>query len=181
MLGTYSLQARASHLRLFAKSEVIEERGRYSFLGIRQTQSDFEFTVKMSLPAQANETEAGVLLLQQDDNYLKYTLSGAGDQTVLKLVLATATTSPEIIAQHALPDYAGEIIFKVISKAHRYFYEYSLDDGNTFLSFAGTGANLILSRGYTGAYLGFYASNQGMSTEVYADFDWVRYQGFERG
>ena len=36
----------------------------------------------------------------------------------------------------------------------------------------------LLSRGYTGAYLGLYATSNGKTTEAYADFDWVRYQGF---
>jgi alpha-N-arabinofuranosidase len=43
-----------------------------------------------------------------------------------------------------------------------------------------TKANLILSKKYTGAYLGVYASSNGRKTNEYADFYWVRYKGFER-
>jgi alpha-N-arabinofuranosidase len=43
-----------------------------------------------------------------------------------------------------------------------------------------TKANHILSKGYTGAYLGVYATSNGKTTEDYADFDWVNYKGFEK-
>ncbi|NNJ66242.1 MAG: hypothetical protein HKP16_11770 [Xanthomonadales bacterium] len=34
--------------------------------------------------------------------------------------------------------------------------------------------DLLLSRGYTGAYLGLYATANGGSDADHADFDWVR-------
>ena len=41
-------------------------------------------------------------------------------------------------------------------------------------------ADLLLSRGYTGAYLGLYASGNGQDDAGHADFDWVRYEAFPR-
>lgn len=40
--------------------------------------------------------------------------------------------------------------------------------------------NHILSKKYTGAYLGIFASSNGKKTKEYANFDWVRYKGSER-
>ena len=41
-----------------------------------------------------------------------------------------------------------------------------------------TSAHLLLSNGYTGAYLGMYASSNGQPTGQHADFDWVHYKGY---
>ena len=58
---------------------------------------------------------------------------------------------------------------------------FSLDKGESFSEFAITGAQHILAHGsYTGAYLGLYATSNGDPTEAHADFDWVRFEVFER-
>ena len=77
-----------------------------------------------------------------------------------------------------LKGYRGNIQFKVVSKNEQYQYWFSVDRGNTFAKFAQTSASLLLSNGYTGAYLGIYASSNGQSAGQYADFDWVYYQGY---
>ena len=79
-----------------------------------------------------------------------------------------------------LDDYDGEIVFRVVSKDSRYVYEYSLDRGASYTRFAETDAARLISRGYTGAYLGVYSTGNGQDSGEYADFDWVRYKGYER-
>ena len=49
-----------------------------------------------------------------------------------------------------------------------------------FILLKETKANHILSKGYTGAYLGVYATSNGKNSNDYADFDWVNYKGFEK-
>jgi alpha-N-arabinofuranosidase len=180
MPDIYSLKAKVGYLRLYPKPGVIKARGRFSFLGIRQKESDFEYSASMNLLPPKGGIEAGVSLLQGDDNYINYTVFRKDGRFVLKLVLAEPTKSPEVLEQEFLTDYRGEIIFKVISKNHRYHYEYSLDKGESFTSFAETRSDHILSRGYTGAYLGIYATSNGEPTDAYADFDWIHYQGHPR-
>ena len=69
---------------------------------------------------------------------------------------------------------------KVISKNNEYEYLYSLNGGTTFKSFTTTPDDLIICRTYIGGNLGIYASSNGQNTKEYADFDWVKYQGFTR-
>jgi len=96
-------------------------------------------------------------------------------QHILKLVLAEKDKKPEVLKQQNLQMYAGELIFRVTSSEHHYRFEYSLDEGKTFTLFMQTDANYILSRGYTGAYLGLYSTGNGKASTGYADFDWVQY------
>ena len=57
---------------------------------------------------------------------------------------------------------------------------YTLDGSDGPVPLAILPANLLLSRGYTGAFLGLYGSTNGREAAVHADFDWVRYQAFPR-
>jgi xylan 1,4-beta-xylosidase len=180
MENTYSLADRDGYFRLFLKPEVIKERGRCSLMGIRQTESDFEFRTKMLFLPKKEGAEAGISLFQKDDNYVNLTISREGGKNVLKLVVSENRKEQEIVKQEVLDNYRGNIIFKVESADEKYEYLYSLDEGLTFTQFTETGASLILNQGYTGAYVGIYATSNGSSTKEFADFDWVDYKGYPR-
>lgn len=174
----YSLKERKGWLRLYQKPEVISLRGRCSLMGIRQKETDFEYLAKMSFLPKQDQSEAGVSLFLQDDNYINYTIVKEGVHTILKLVVHERKKEPEIVKSGILKDYHGDIIFKVIAKNEHYQYHYSVDGGQTFTSFAKTASNLILCHGYTGAYVGIYATSNGQPTLEFADFDWVDYKGY---
>ncbi len=44
-----------------------------------------------------------------------------------------------------------------------------------YAEFARLPGDVILSQGYTGAYLGLYATSNGGAGQGHADFDWVMY------
>jgi len=184
--GTWSLTEREGFLRLFAKPRQVEERGRASLMGFRQTESDFSYTVKMQFTPENDGAAAGLSLFQKDTNFIHYLVSGQGSDTVLKLQVAQAGPdgrsqgSNSVVEMMKLSAYTGNIILRVVSGGSRYRYEYSLDDGESFNPFSESAADLILSKGYTGAYLGLFATGKAQSGEGVADFDWVSYRGFER-
>ena len=180
MPGIYSLDERPGHLRLYAHPNVIAERGRAALMGVRQQESDFEYSARMAFAPQQDNVEAGVSLFQKDYNYLNFTVVGRGEENVLRLVLMEREQGLSTVEERVLDDYDGEIVFRVVSKDSRYVYEYSLDRGASFVRFAETDAARLISRGYTGAYLGVYSTGNGQDSGEYADFDWVRYKGYER-
>jgi alpha-N-arabinofuranosidase len=177
--NTYSINPKKGHLRLNTKATVIRERGRASLMGFRQTESDFIYEVKMQFDPKAEGSEAGISLFQKDDNYFTFTVKKERETYSLVLRLAEPNTKIATIKDVELPDYAQGIGFKVVSKDKTYTFYYTLDH-STFRPFATTNADHILSRKYTGAYLGLYASSNGKKSEDYADFDWVSYKAFER-
>lgn len=180
MENTYSLTAEKGRLRLSLQPEVIRHRGRCSLMGIRQKESDFEFAVSMGFQPRKEGEEAGVSLFQKDDNYLHFTVKKEKEGIALQLVAKGKDQEVETIQKEILESYEGDIQFKIVSKQKQYQYLYSIDQGNTFTEFAQTAANWLLNNGYTGAYLGIYASSNGQPTEQYADFDWVLYKGYQR-
>jgi len=172
---TYSLSVNPGYLRLYARADVIEERQRASLMGVRQKESNFEYSARMLFSPWQENVEAGISLFQKDNNFFSFTVVKQQGQHILKLVLAEKDKKPEVLKQQNLQMYAGELIFRVTSSEHHYRFEYSLDEGKTFTLFMQTDANYILSRGYTGAYLGLYSTGNGEASTGYADFDWVQY------
>lgn len=166
-------------MRLYTSINVIKERQRASLMGFRQTESDFEYEAKMKFKPKSNNSEAGISLFQKDDNYFTFTLVKDKDSYNLQLKLAKPNTEPQLLKKIEFTNYSDAITFKVKSENHSYSFYYSLN-GEDFILFDETKANHILSKGYTGAYLGVYVTGNGKSSKDYADFDWVSYKGFEK-
>ena len=171
--NTIKINHRDGLLRLFASSNVIENRKSSSLLGIRQRESDFEYEVKMLFKTNKSKVQSGISLFQKDDNYIICTIEKHNKEYMLKLLLQEKDNEPVVIKDEILNTYDGSIIFKVNSKDKTYSFQYSLDNSKSFNLLAQVDSNKILSKGYTGAYLGLYATTNGQDFQEYADFDWV--------
>ena len=174
----YSLTKRNGYLRLFQKPQSIQMRGRCSQMGVRQKETDFEYEAKMEFNPQQDNSEAGLSIFLQDDNFINYTIKKEEGKNVLQLIVNERNNDQTLVKNEILDGYTGEINLKVVAKNQQYFYFYSLDKGQSYQLFCTTASNLVLCHGYTGAYVGIYASSNGSPTNEYADFDWVDYKGF---
>lgn len=175
----YSLIEKNGFLRLYTNQNVIKERGRANLMGFRQTESDFEYQAKMNFKPKSNNSEAGISLFQKDNNYFSFTVLKENKKNVLTLRLIEPDSETQTLKKQTIVDYNHEITFKVTSKDSSYSFYFSLN-GEDFILFKKTRANHILSRKYTGAYLGVYATSNGKKTKDFADFDWVYYKGYEK-
>ena len=179
-VGTYSLTQSPGFLRLYAREEVIRERGRASLMGFRQTESDFSYLVSMRFAPGESGVDAGLSLVQKDSNHLTFTLVRESDTHLLSLVLAEPGESVRQLQHAQVEGYEGSMLMRLVSKDGQYKFAYSLDGGDSFVGFTQIASTHVLSRGYTGANLGVYATSNGRETDEYADFDWVEYRAYER-
>ncbi|MEM7106118.1 MAG: glycoside hydrolase family 43 protein [Bacteroidota bacterium] len=174
----YSLTERKDWLRLYQNPETITMRGRCSQMGFRQKETDFEYQTKMNFLPENENSEAGISLFLQDDNYINFTVVKKEGKPVLQLKINERKKDAYILKSEALESYTGDLIFKVVSQNNKYQYLYSVNGGMTFIKFEETASDLIICHGYTGAYLGLYTSGNGTESKEYTDFDWVSYKGF---
>ena len=72
--NTYSLEAKTGSLRLYTKPGTIENRKRFSMIGFRQRESDFEYQVKMEFAPKDDKVESGIIHYQKEWNYLSNTV-----------------------------------------------------------------------------------------------------------
>jgi xylan 1,4-beta-xylosidase len=166
-----------SALRLYAHPNIISPRKSAHFMGIKQTESDFELTARMRFSPKNNNVNVGLVLFQKDNNYIEYTIAKQEEKYVLKLSMKLPNEL--IVREEQLKNYAGIIEFSVTSKENQYHYYYSIDNLEAVL-FASTEAHHMLSKGFTGAHLGVYATSNGNATTDYVDIEWVNYQANKR-
>ena len=177
---TYSLLENPGFLRLYSKPDKIEDRKRFSLVGFRQKESDFEFEVKMNFLPDKDEVESGVIHYQKEWNYLTNTVIKKRKKYYLEQKLKEKGKEVVTLKKTILKGYDGNIILKVKSNKDRYDFFYSLNDGSSFDYFTSIEAIKVLDRNYTGALLGMFTTSNGVLSQDYADYDWVRYKDFIR-
>ena len=177
---TYSLLENPGFLRLYSKPGKIEDRKRFSLIGFRQKESDFEFEVKMNFLPNKDKVESGVIHYQKEWNYLTNTVIKKRKKYYLEQKLKEKGKEVVTLKKTILKGYDGNIILKVKSKKDRYDFFYSLNDGSSFDYFTSIEAIKVLDRNYTGALLGLFTTSNGVLSQDYADYDWVRYKDFIR-
>ena len=177
---TYSLLENPGFLRLYSKPDKIEDRKRFSLVGFRQKESDFEFEVKMNFFPNKDKVESGVIHYQKEWNYLTNTVIKKRKKYYLEQKLKEKGKEVVTLKKTILKGYDGNIILKVKSKKDRYDFFYSLNDGSSFDYFTSIEAIKVLDRNYTGALLGLFTTSNGVLSQDYADYDWVRYKDFVR-
>jgi alpha-N-arabinofuranosidase len=193
MPNSYSLSSNKGSLRLFLKPESFSMKGRYNVIGFTQKESDFEFEAKMNFNPKKHLEEAGISVYQKDLNHINLTVQRIDKQNYIKLTVSEKRdnnpnlSSVNILGSDVkaykskvLENYKGEILLKITSKNNKYLYHFSIDGGHSYEKLGETPDNILLGMMYTGANVGIYATSNGQKTNSYADFDWVKYSGFER-
>ena len=177
MDNIFSLSDVPGFLRLFAFTEEIRERGRASLVGFNQTESDFEYSAKIKLNLKNNQTEVGIIIIQKDDNYISFNVKKNHDKLVLGLSVKESYKEKFVFKQEDVELSENEILLKIISKNERYEFFYSNNENDSYKLFGTTASNLVLSKGYTGAQLGLYATSNSKKyfNKGFADIDWVNY------
>ena len=153
----FSLNERLGFLRLYSTKEINNDRKNYSYLGVKQTDSNFELSADLHITDINLET--GLSLVQKDDNYINFLLKQDGKKSYLKVEVKERNKQPWLNEQKISMN-TDKIILKIIANSSDYSFSYSTDNGNTFKSFVRTATNLILSNNsYTGAHLGLYINS----------------------
>ena len=177
---TYSLSENPGFLRLFSKPSLIENRKRFSLVGFRQKESDFEFEVKMKFLPNNDKVESGMIHYQKEWNYLTNTVIKTKNKFYLEQRLKEKGKKVVTLKKVILKNYDGNITLKISSRKGKHDFYYSLNNDSSFIYFTSMDAIKILDRNYTGALLGLYTTSNGVLSQDYADFDWIRYKDFIR-
>lgn len=174
----YSLTARSGNLRLYLQPEVIQEICNPAFVGRRQQNKEFQATTVMEFSPKAENEEAGMVLLSDDRfNYIFVKGQKAG-KPVLSL-FKTEKGIRSLVKSVELPAH-DKLYLTVRGCTTTYDFYFGTKEGE-YISFDnGLAASLLSStvnEGFTGTYIGMYASSNKNESDNYADFDWFRYYG----
>jgi alpha-N-arabinofuranosidase len=116
--------------------------------------------------------EAGLCLIQKDDNYLLFDVKREDKENVLQLVINDKKKNPIIKKDLVMgKKFKNYIELKVIAKDNTYQYYFRYQSNDLWELFETTNSDILLSEGYTGAHLGLYATSNGTKSINFAAFD----------
>lgn len=173
----WSLSQRPGYLRLQLKPEALCDLANPSFVGRRQQHLSFRAATDMTFSPQAEGEVAGLALLQNENYHFRYELGLKAGQLTLCLIERRNGQEKQL----AFVPYASERIqLKVEARGQEYSFYYRADETDKWHLLLGGANGTVLSTdlagGFTGAYMGMYASSQGAESNCYADFDWFSYE-----
>ena len=170
--NSYNLNTKTGYLSMYCLPDTIKERSPYNFIGIKQNETHFETSTTMQFNPTINGEEAGLCLIQKDDNYILFDVRHEDNENVLRLVI-NAKKKNAILQKDLVmgKKYKNYIELKVILKENKYHFYYRYQSNDLWEIFDTAASNLLLSEGYTGSHIGLYATSNGKKSINFASFD----------
>jgi alpha-N-arabinofuranosidase len=168
----WSLTERPGHLRLRVRPETVADRAQPSFLGRRQQHARFSAATELDFTPRSPRDCAGLVLIQNDDHHLRLVVTG-GRLTAIRRQGGVDTE----LATTALP--AGPVRLGVVVDGQDYALRLAGpgEDWRTLVVADGTVLSSEVAGGFTGAFIGPYASSDGLPSDAVADFAWFDHRG----
>lgn len=177
----YSLTERKGFLRLHLKPEVIEEICTPAFVGRRQQHKTFQAKTALEFTPASDNEEAGLVLIQDDRfNYI-FVQTTRAKKPVLQL-FKTEDGVRTLQKETALAAKPERLYLAAQGNVTSYAFYYGTSEHTLCLFEENCPASLLSSNvneGFTGAYIGMYASANHQPSQNHADFDWFEYFGKE--
>lgn len=168
----WSLTERPNFLRLKCRPERLMKRVNPSFIGRRQQYINFTARMAMEFQPQAENECAGLVLLQNSAHNIRCTVTlNKTGETIVQLIRRKRRDT--LLCETAVS--AGRIYFMVdvTGQDYQFYVTNKLDNWQKLGDpVDGRVLSTPVADGFTGAYLGMYASSNGETSDNYADFDW---------
>jgi alpha-N-arabinofuranosidase len=167
----YSLIVRKGYLRLEATPISLDDIDSPTFVGRRQEHVDFTATVTMNLFDAREGDESGMtVFMNNKSHYDLFVKQATGGKRVLVIRYRLGVLS-HTACEVDLPK--GDVYLQVHGHKDYYSFAYSTD-GKNFETLDKVDVCYISSEtagGFTGIYLGLFATSATESSKAYADFD----------
>ena len=166
----YIFDAQKSKLILKGTAVSLNEADSPTFLGRRQDQINFQATTLVSFSPSKDNEEAGFTVWMNERYH--FDLLKTKGNLVLRYQLGVMNHIEKKIALNA-----PSVYLRIEGSPEFYTFLYSLD-GKKFTFLSKVTTNLISTEtagGFTGVYLGLFASGNGKKSETPAAFDWFDY------
>jgi alpha-N-arabinofuranosidase len=174
--NNYSFTEKPGFLTLKATEVGLEEKNSPSFIGRRQQHFDFEATTELDFNPTQNTDEAGITVLMNNTHHYKLVITKEGGKRVLRInnrlgAMKFSTGEPASLK-------TGSVKLKIVGSKDFYTFYYA--QGNDNFKELGRCNSYFLSSetagGFTGVYIGLFATGNGEKTAAKAYFDWFDYQ-----
>lgn len=175
---SWSLTARPGYLRLHGSALTLNEVDSPAFVGRRQQHFECQVTALLDFEPEQDGEEAGLTALMNEQHHYELAVTRLAG---IRHILARRRIGDlaAVVAQSPLE--VGPIILEITATKDQYEFAYRMGvTDDVPRSALATGVTRYLSSevagGFTGVFLGMYATGNGGTCIAPADFDWFEYR-----
>ncbi|WP_348811822.1 glycoside hydrolase family 43 protein [Flavobacterium maritimum] len=166
----YSLTERKGYLRLLGSEKSLSENPGVTFVGRRQQQFNFNAVTTIDFNPITDNEEAGITMYKDALHHYKLFIRKIGKERELVLAYHIGTIKA---VEKRMPLKKGTVKLSVSGTPE--FYEFGFSQENDSITTLGKVETKYLSTetagGFTGAYIGLYATGNNAKSKATADFD----------
>lgn len=171
----YSFDVKKGFLSLSPTKTGLYDADSPTFVGRRQEHFNFEASTTLIFDPLKSTDEAGLSILMNNTHYYTISLSRVKDSRILSVRSKLGSFSFLVGEEVKLKD--GPVKLKVEGTKDYYTFSYS-QGKQEFIPLAKCDTYFLSSEtagGFTGVYIGLFASGNGEDTKTKAHFDWFEY------
>jgi xylan 1,4-beta-xylosidase len=181
--ANYSLTERPGYLRLKGDTSSITQGKKVTFAGRRQQHENFSATTSLDFKPVNETDEAGLTVFMDYKSHYDLSVKNINGKRML-LLTCNLGMIKHVEKQIALGNgplelkVEGIVSSAAFSSANNYTFSYS-EDGKPYQVISivdGKYLSTETNGGFTGVYLGLFATGNGQKSVANADFDWFDYQ-----
>jgi alpha-N-arabinofuranosidase len=171
----YSLEERPGYLRLHGSAATLADADGVTFVGRRQQHFDFEAGTALDYSPRNDGEEAGLTLFKDDKHHYVLAVTRQGGRRVAALRVRLGLIGSVL---RTVPLANGPVTLRVAGQQDRYTFAIRQGSGAwTSLGELDTRyLSSVTAGGFTGVYIGLYATANGQADMAPADFDGFAYQ-----
>jgi alpha-N-arabinofuranosidase len=175
-MARWSLTERPGWLRLKGAAATLDDtEAPPVFIGRRQQYFETEITTAIDFQPTKPGEEAGLALRMNNRHHYEFGIARDGEQRVVYLRYVIGSIRAEA-ARKVLG--TGLVRLRIVSTAEVYRFSYAVGD-EAFHELGAVETRYLSSEvadGFTGVFLGMFATGNGKESAASADFDWFEYE-----
>ena len=156
-------------LKINLKSSTISDLTCPAFIGRRIENHDFTASMKIQFLTKINNEEAGMVLISNNKNYILLTYN---NQNIRLTEVVEGIEN--ILGEYPYAPKEDKYL-KVISKDHNLTFYTSVNNMDWKKLKEGVSGATIDNKMFTGSFVGFYGSSNGVKSKNYFEADWFDY------
>ncbi|MEO7719927.1 MAG: glycoside hydrolase family 43 protein [Capsulimonas sp.] len=173
--GDWSLSERPGSLTLKCIPVTLNDAAPLAFVGRRQEHFRCRFSACIAFDPRTATEEAGLTVIMNEEHHYEIFVRGndGGERTVA--VRRRIGDLVAVVAEDLLGD--GDVILSIDASPEEYHFGCKVRNGDqkTIASGATRYLSTEVAGGFTGAYIGMYATSNHHESTAFAHFDWAEY------
>jgi len=171
----WSLSTHRGSLTLKCAPITLNDVAQSAFVGRRQQHFNCRFSVMIEFDPQAQFEEAGITVFMNEEHHYEVFIRGDGRGGRAVAVRRRIGDLVAIVTEEVIE--VGNVILSIEANAEEYQFGYEIGNGGRMKLTSGSTRYLSteVAGGFTGVYLGMYATSNHQPCTASAHFDWAEY------